>query len=141
MQSLNRPVHTVTIFAASMGFQIVQQLGTRYITHFGTLMAHKARGQFSGEFPGQLDSRYAHVLSHIIEQDKHVIKRTNGKQTLESYAQLIQNEYWANSTRAINEGFADEDVSVECSESLQGTKDQEADLGLFSVSVLFSKCP
>lgn len=140
-ETSKRPIHTVTIFAASMAFQIVEALGNRYVTSYSTLMSHKASGGFKGEFPGQLDSRYAHVLSHIIEQDKHVIKRTNGKQTLESYAQLIQNEYWANSSKAINDGFADEQVSVECSESLQGNVEKEIDLGFFSANVIFSKCP
>lgn len=140
-ETSKRPIHTVTIFAASMAFQIVEALGDRYVTSYSTLMSHKASGGFRGEFPGQLDSRYAHVLSHLIEQDKHVVERTNGKQTLESYSQLIQNEYWANSSKSITDGFADEQVNVECDKSLEGTRTEEINLGFFSVEAEFVKCP
>ena len=140
-QTSKRPIHTVTIFAASMAFQLVEALGDRYVTSYSTLMSHKASGGFKGEFPGQLDSRYGHVLSHLIEQDKQVVSRTKGKQTLESYAQLIQNEYWANSTKAITDGFADEEVIVACDKSLEGSRDQEVNLGFFSLNVEFSNCP
>lgn len=136
-----RPIHTVTIFAASMGFQIVQALGNRYVTNFSTLMSHKASGGFKGEFPGQLDSRYAHVMSHLIEQDKEVVSRTKGKQTLESYAQLIQNEYWANSSKAIKDGFADEEVTVSCDKSLEGSKWQTIQTAFGDVDVEFAACP
>ena len=140
-ETSKRPIHTVTIFAASMAFQIVEALGDRYVTSYSTLMSHKASGGFKGEFPGQLDSRYSHVLSHLIEQDKQVVFRTKGKQTLESYAQLIQNEYWANATKAINDGFADEQVAVECDKSLEGSKLVSINLGFFSVNAEYSNCP
>lgn len=141
-QTSKRPIHTVTMFAASMGFQIVQSLGDRYVTKYSTLMSHKVSGGFSGvEMPGQLDSRYAHLLSHILEQDQLVVSRTNGRQTLESYANLIQNEYWANSPKAIADGFADEEVSVSCDKSLEGIHTRNITVAIFSLSVQFSNCP
>jgi len=136
-----RPINTVTVFAASMGFQIVESLGTRYVTSFSTLMSHRAKGGFEGEFPGQLNSRYSHIMSHIHEQDAQVVARTNGKQTLESYAKLIQNEYWANSSKSIADGFADKEIDVSCDKSLQGTHSELIDLGFFAVDVEFSNCP
>lgn len=139
--SSKRKINTITIFAASMGFQIVEALGDRLVTSYSTLMSHKARGSMAGEFPGQLDSRYNHVLSHLAEQDKFVVSRTNGKHTVESYATLIQNEYWANSQKAISDGFADKEVVVECDKSLDGSYFQLFDLGFFSINAEFSKCP
>ena len=136
-----RPIHTITILAASMAFQIVEALGDRYVTDYSTLMSHRAKGGFEGEFPGQLNSRYEHVMSHILEQDQQVVSRTKGKQTLESYARLIANEYYANSSKAIKDGFADEKVEVSCDKSLDGSNDQKVDLGLFAVDVAFSNCP
>lgn len=141
-QTSKRQIHTITIFAASMGFQIVEALGTRYVTSYSTLMSHKARGSLGSlEFPGQLDSRYAHILSHLNEQDKSVVARTKGKQTLESYANLIQNEYWANSTKAITDGFADAEVTVACDKSLAGTREEIINMGFFAISATFSNCP
>jgi ATP-dependent Clp protease protease subunit len=140
-QTSKRKINTVTVFAASMAFQIVESLGDRYVTSYSSLMSHKAKGGFDGEFPGQVDSRYAHILSHIIEQDTEVIKRTNGKQTLESYAKLIQNEYWANANKAIKDGFADEQVAVSCDKSLEGTNSILVNLGFASANVEFSNCP
>lgn len=139
--SSRRKIETVTIFAASMAFQIVEALGERNVTSFSTLMSHRAKGGFDGEFPGQIDSRYAHVLSHINEQDKKIIERTKGKQTLESYAKLISNEYWANGSKSIADGFADKEVSVSCDKSLSGTRYEEINLGFISLTVEFSKCP
>lgn len=36
-QTSRRPINTITLFAASMGFQIVQGLGKRYVVHPCTL--------------------------------------------------------------------------------------------------------
>lgn len=140
--SSKRKINTITIFAASMGFQIVEALGDRLVTSYSTLMSHLARGSLGNlEFPGQLDSRYQHILSHLIEQDKFVVSRTNGKQTLDTYVNLIQKEYWANSQKAISDGFADKEVVVECDKSLDSTYIQVIDLGMFSLNAEFSKCP
>ena len=137
-----RPVNTVTIFAASMGFQLVEALGKRYMTEFSTLMSHRAKGDIGPlEMPGNHDTRYAHFMSHIKEQDEQVVKRTKGKFTLESYAKIIQDEYWANSSKAISDGFADEEASLLCDKSLEKTTSKIVNLGFFSVKVELSNCP
>ena len=144
LKGLNRPIHTITLFAASMGFQTVQHLGKRYILKYGVLMSHKARGGFTGEFGGglsQLDSRFNMWLKRIDMMDKLTVKRTKGKQTLKSYRAAYDNELWLNGEEAVEKGYADEVVSIKCDMSLRGTKEVKANLGFFSVIAEFSACP
>ena len=134
LNGLNRPVDTVTLFAASMGFQIVQHMNTRYIMKYGVLMSHKARGAFSGEFGGgisQLDSRYQLWLRRIELMDKKTVERTKGKQTMKSYTDAYTPELWLNGDEAVEKGYADEVVTVKCDMSLNGTHDEIFDLGFF----------
>lgn len=146
LNNLNRPVHTITLFAASMGFQTVQGLkGKRLVTERGTLMSHKARGSFSGEFPGQLDSRYVYYLSRVKGLDKQVVSRTSGKHTEASYAALIENEYWCEGKTCMDQGFADGVVAPKCDKSLSGTKEDRLTFNFMgmaiNVDLTVSKCP
>jgi ATP-dependent protease ClpP protease subunit len=147
LNSIDRPIHTVTLFAASMGFQTVQSLnrGQRLITRAGVLMSHKAKGAFKGEFPGQLDSIYNFYLKRITNLNKAVVARTKGKHTLESYNALIENEYWCEGNDCIEQGFIDAIAKVSCDKSLSGIR-VESEKFMFmgmpvEVQMLYSNCP
>jgi ATP-dependent protease ClpP protease subunit len=144
---LNRPVHTVSIFSASMGFHTAQCVkGTRYIFDQGILMSHKAYGGFEGEFPGQLDSRYNMYLQRITDMDNLVVARTKGKYTLSSYRDLIENEYWCVGKKCVEHGFADSVLVAKCDNTLNGTRFQVLDKFLYDgmvieIGAIMSNCP
>lgn len=148
LNSLNRPIHTITSFAASMGFQTVQFLGKRYILPFGELMSHKATGGFYGEFGdglSQLDQRYVHWLERITMMDKQTVKRTNGKQTLKSYRAAYENELWLNGEKAVAQGYADAVVKVVCNPTLKGSWSRTESFRFMGYKIVFvdtfSDCP
>lgn len=141
LNGLNRPVHTITQFAASMGFQTVQGLGKRYITHFGTLMAHKASGAFRGEFPGQIDSRYVYYIKRLNEMDRITASRSRGQLTVKSLQALYENEYWVDGFDAVKIGLADEVINIRCDQSLSGTRKMNIESYFGSVELTLSACP
>lgn len=147
LNNLNRPVITITIFSASMAFQTVQGVkGERLMVEHGTLMSHKASGGVSGEFPGQLDSRYSWILSIVNDLDAKVAARTGGKHTPQSYAALIENEYWCTPEHCAENGLVDGIADVKCDVSLNGTHpeilDQMSVMGMtFQLVATMSDCP
>ncbi len=144
LKSVNRPINTVTIFAASMGFQIAQNLGQRYILENGVLMSHKAKGGFEGEFgdgSSQIDARYGLWMSRVLELDNQTVKRTKGKQTLKSYRQAYQNELWLTGAQAVKGGYAEQVISASCDKSLSGTRTQHLDFMGLGINIVYSECP
>ncbi len=142
--SMNRPVHTVTLFAASMGFQAVQGLGNRYIVKYGILMAHKARGGFYGEFgdgASQIDARYGLWMKRILEMDKTAVKRSKGYYTLRTFRAAYENELWVNGFDAVKMGLADNVVKVKCDGTLAGTHNKLYRFWGWKFLVKFSNCP
>lgn len=143
-KGINRPIHTITLRAASMGFQTVQHLGKRYILEYGILMSHKASGGFRGEFGGggsQLDSRYSLWLRRLNQMDAKTVERTNGKKTLKKYQAEYDNELWLNGKEAVKNGYADELVTVRCAESLNEGKTVTFRTLFGKVTATFSGCP
>lgn len=141
VKTLNRPIHTVTMFAASMGFQTVQQLGNRYILQNGVLMAHQAAtGGLGGEF-SRIQSRFDIWVRRVEEMDRHTATRTKGKYTYEQFTYAYQNELWLTGTEAVREGFADEVVVAKCDNSLSGSYYFVVETMFGSLKVGLSKCP
>jgi ATP-dependent protease ClpP protease subunit len=145
IHGLNRPVNTITLFAASMGFQICQNLGERLILNNGVLMSHRAsggvEGEFGGQSPSQIDSRYGFWLSRLNELDKQTVKRTNGKQTLESYQKMYATEMWRTGSQSVEQGYADRIVRVNCDSSLDGVSTHEIEFMGFHIEYDLSNCP
>lgn len=145
LKSMRRPVHTVTAFAASMGFQIAQSLGTRYVLKSGILMSHYAVGEFAGAFGGQEPSqamnRYRIWSQRIKEMDEQTVLRTNGKQTLQSYQKAYNTELWVTGSEAVTQGYADEVVRIKCDDSLSGVTTNV--IVFFGIPIAYdlAKCP
>lgn len=145
LNGLHRPVETITIFAASMGFQIAQQLRTRHIVHGGTLMSHHAKGGVEGEFggqePTQMGNRLAYYTQQVKQLDLQTVKRTKGKQTLDSYTHAYDHELWLTDSSSISGGYADDLVNVVCDKSIQGTEVHEGEFMGMPVAFETDKCP
>ncbi len=145
LNGIGRPVDTITLFAASMGFQIAQNLGERYILKNGVLMSHRAKGGFDGEFggtsPSQIESRYHLWNSRLTEMDLQTVKRTNGKQTLESYQKAYSSEMWLTGAESVAKGYADKIVTVKCDSSLDGATTHEASFLGIPITFDLDNCP
>lgn len=141
MNTLRRPVHSVAIFAASMGFHILENSPIRYVTQYATIMSHRAAGGFQGDIPQQVSSRLNHVIQLVDKMDEQVVSRTGGKFNKKSYQELIRDEYWSVGSNAIKDGFADEVAVLKCDESLNGSYEKAIAFGPFNIAVRLSKCP
>lgn len=140
-KAIPQKIKTVTIFAASMGFTIVQNLGDRLIVPGGILMAHRASiSGLSGEIPGSAQSRLKLYLGMLRQTDKPVADRLGMK--LNDYYQWIAPEYWSSGEDTVSDRTADKVILARCSKKLINTVEEEEINFLFvRVKVMMSGCP
>lgn len=145
LNGLGCPVDTVTMFAASMGFQIAQNLGERLILKNGIMMSHRAAGEFRGSFggtqPSQVDSRYQLWLDRVRELDEQTVRRTKGKQTYESYTKQYGNEMWLTGTKSVAQGYSDKIITARCDDSLTGATTHHASFMGMDILYDLDNCP
>jgi ATP-dependent Clp protease protease subunit len=140
LNTLPNKVHTVTIFAASMGYITVQSLGKRYIIPSGKLMSHRAAiSGLSGQIPGEATSRVKHISALVREISQNIAKRVGV--SYRSYMKSIYNELWLTSNQAVKLNHADAVANVTCGKSLQGTYSKSIRSFFGTFNVTFSKCP
>jgi ATP-dependent protease ClpP protease subunit len=140
VKALKRPVHTIVIFAASMGYQITQELGTRYILPSGMLMSHRgAVSGLSGQVPGELNARLGMLESVLNGMNERAAKRVG--MSKQAYQNAIINELWIGGDQAVAKGHADFVASAKCDKSLNGTYKEEFATIFGPVTVEFSNCP
>jgi ATP-dependent protease ClpP protease subunit len=144
LRGLDRPVHTITLFSASMAFQIAQNMDDRLILRNGALMSHHAAGEFGGDFGGadtQAMSRFKFWLQRVKELDEQTVKRTNGKQTYESYTKQYDHEMWLTGQQSVDQGYADRVVAFKCDSSLSGVTSKQIVFMGINVSYDIDNCP
>ena len=132
--------HTITIFAASMGYQTVQNLKNRYILPSGVLMSHRASlSGVRGELGGELDSILDFFKQSIKELE--VTASTRVGISLEDYQKAISDELWMTGNQAVNTKHADEVVLVKCDKNFKGSYVQKFMSFFGPVNVEFANCP
>lgn len=145
LKGLGRPVHTITAFAASMGFQLVQNLNDRLILKTGVLMSHHAVGQSQGEFGGsvrtQMQNRQQLWDDRVRELDEQTVSRTKGKQTYKSYTEQYDHEMWDTGSKSVAQGYADRIITVKCDKTLSGTTSHSIDFLGMTINYELSNCP
>lgn len=139
LKALPQKVKTLTIFAASMGFQFVQNLDERMILPSGVLMSHRAYGGMEGEIGGEFDVRFNAVKRQIEYMDRIAAARM--QMSLEAYRDLIADEYWVHGFEAVDDRASDKLILARCDKDMVGTEEKEF-LTIFGpIKVTFSKCP
>jgi|TARA_R110000851_G_scaffold31743_1_gene85532 ATP-dependent protease ClpP protease subunit len=140
LKALPCKFHTLTIFSASMGYQMTQNLGKRYILPSGTLMSHRASvSGISGELGGELDAIIKNLTDSVTDLEIVASKRVGI--TLEAYRDAIRDELWLTAEEAVKLNHADEIVLAKCDKSLMGTHIETVRTFFGSYKVEYSNCP
>jgi ATP-dependent protease ClpP protease subunit len=137
---LGRPVHTISTFAASMGFNIAQRLSKRYVTPSGTLMAHRATvSNVGGQIPGEFLTAVGLIYRTITKMEMQNAARLGI--SFQDYTALVKDEYWVSGEDAVDQNAADAVANIQCDETLQGTNSKSFDTLFGKATVKFSNCP
>lgn len=145
IENLPNKVHTISMFAASMGFYMAQLGEKRYVVPGGIMMGHRAKGGFEGQFEtGEVESQLD-LWKEIVRSMEQLNADRMGI-SLEEYKQKVVNELWLFGERAVKENAADKMVQIVCSKELLASR-VEAEttkmtlFGPMSTKEVFSGCP
>ncbi len=140
LKALPCKFHTITIFSASMGYQMTQNLGKRYILPSGTLMSHRASvSGISGELGGELDAIIKNLTDSVTDLEIIASKRVGI--SLEDYRDAIRDELWLTAEEAVKQNHADEIALVKCDKSLMGSYVETVKTFFGDYDVEYSNCP
>lgn len=139
LKSLPQKVKTLTLFSASMGFQVVQNMNDRLIVPAGTLMSHMAAGGVEGSFGGNFDVRVNALRRQLQYMDQ--IDADRMSMSLEAYRKLTHDEYWVGGFEAVQDRAADKEVLARCGEDMSGTNSKDMNTIFGAITVTFSNCP
>ena len=141
LEGVPQEVRTVTLFAASMGFQIVENNpGKRLITRGGTLMSHRAVvSGLEGQFDGELESRYKMYKRKIDYLE--AVDSNRMSIPVDVYKEKIKPELWVHGFDAQEQNVADEVVLLQCGSTMNGEDTIKIRTFFGAVSVVFDSCP
>jgi len=121
IDTMNKPVICIAMFAASMAHAILQACNTRYITPAGVSMIHRARGRFGGQFnDGEVESQLKFWKAFVQRMETRNANRMSLK--LEDYKRLAANEFWCEGENCVKSNFVDAIASIRCSTELLQSK-------------------
>lgn len=141
IKAIPQPVFTITLLAASMGFQIAQALDARFVTSSGIYMSHRASvSSFAGgQFDGEFETRYNMMKQKIDYLDSVAAARMGI--SLKYYKKIVKDEYWVHGFQAKNHRVADHLARVYCGKSMQNQHEEIIRTMFGPVSLMFSDCP
>jgi ATP-dependent protease ClpP protease subunit len=124
-------VHTICMFCASMAHAISQGVkGTRYATIDNIMMAHRAKGTFSGQFEdGEVESQLA--LFKAIVRSMEVRNSDRIGITLKDYKSKVRNEWWTYGGESLKLNIVDETIRLKCSQGLIDKKIKSIRMTMF----------
>lgn len=139
-KSQNFKIHTLSLFSASMGFHIAQNLDQRYVLPSSTLMSHPAYASgLEGEIGGSLNNSVKYLEQMIKQLDLTASFRMG--LSYNDYRSSIDNELWSYGFNTITDKVADKVVRAKCDASLNGTRTESFMSFFGSVNVDFHDCP
>tara|TARA_R100001480_G_scaffold3502_1_gene9129 strand:+ start:1181 stop:1882 length:702 start_codon:yes stop_codon:yes gene_type:complete len=121
IDTMNKPVICIAMYAASMAHAILQACNTRYITPSGVSMIHRAKGVFGGQFnDGEVESQLKFWKAFVERMEQRNANRMSLK--LDEYKKLAANEFWCEGENCVKDNFVDAVANIRCSAELLQSK-------------------